>query len=133
MNSEHGVGLDEGKHLVQRTHGYAIAEFAIAIPALLFIVAISISVIGVTVTQVKLESAAALGARTIGRGEQLPNSFLNSLPIGTEVIVDSEADVVKVRLITKKELGFSVLPIFIELNSTSRARLEPLIDGLNPK
>ena len=60
MNSEHGVGLDEGKHLVQRSHGYAIAEFAMAIPALLIVVAMSISIGGLTVTQIQLESSDAI-------------------------------------------------------------------------
>ena len=56
MTSDVGVGLDEGKHLVQRSHGYAIAELAMAIPALLIIVAMSVSLVGITVTQIQLES-----------------------------------------------------------------------------
>lgn len=80
MSRDKGVGLGERKHLVQRTHGYAIAEFAMAIPALLIIAAMSISLIGLTVTQIKLESAAALGARIVGRGDPIPDSFRNSLP-----------------------------------------------------
>ena len=86
MSGEQGVGLVEGKHLVQRTHGYAIAEFAMAVPALLVIVAMSVSLVGVTVTQIKLESAAALGARIVGRGDPIPDSFRNSLPEGTEIM-----------------------------------------------
>lgn len=131
MNSEYGVGLDEGKHLVQRSHGYAIAELAIAIPALLFIVAISLSVIGITVTQIKLESAAALGARIVGRGEPIPESFLSSLPAGTEVNVDSENEVVDVELVTRKEIGLAITSFEIELAANSRARLEPVLDQIN--
>ena len=55
MKSETCVGLDEGKHLVQRSHGYAIAELAMAIPALLIIISMSVSLIGLTVTQLQLE------------------------------------------------------------------------------
>jgi len=128
MMHEQGVGLDEGKHLVQRTHGYAIAEFAMAIPALLIIVAISISLIGVTVTQIQLESAAALGARIIGRGDPIPDSFRNSLPKGTEVIVKPEVDVVEVTLKTARNFSGRFLPFRIDLSASARARLEPAFD-----
>jgi hypothetical protein len=124
MKGQCGVGLDEGKHLVQRAHGYAIAEFAIAIPALLFVLAISLSVVGLTITQIKLESAATLGARMVGRGDQIPESFLNSLPAGTEVVINSEIEVVEVKLTNLKEIGFKSFPLSVELTATSRARLE---------
>ena len=123
------VGLDEDIQLVQRTHGYAIAELAMAIPAFLMIVAISISLIGLTVTQIKLESSAALGARTIGRGDLLSDSFRNSLPEGTEMFIASESELVQFTLKAKKELGIKRFPLRIELAATAYARLEsPLIE-----
>jgi hypothetical protein len=130
MNSESGVGLAEGKHLVQRSHGYAIAELAMAIPALLIIVAMSVSLIGVTVTQIQLESSATLGARIIGRGDPIPDSFRDSLPTGTEIIIepDPEAEVVQFTLKTSKNIGLMLLPYRINLTATSRARLEPVFE-----
>lgn len=129
MNSELGVGLDEGKHLVQRSHGYAIAEFAMAIPALLIVVSMAISLIGVTVTQIQLESSAALGARIIGRGDPIPDSFRNSLPYATEIIIepDAEAEVVQLTLKTTKNIGL-LFPYRIDLTANSRARLEPVFE-----
>jgi len=128
MRREKCVGLDESKHLVQRTHGYAIAEFAMAIPALLIVVAMSISIISLTVTQIKLESAAALGARIIGRGDPIPDSFRNSLPEGTEIIVKPEVEVVEVTLRTSKNLGLAIFPYELELTASARARLEPVFE-----
>lgn len=130
MNSEHGVGLDEGKHLVQRSHGYAIAEFAMAIPALLIVVAMSISLVGLTVTQIQLESSAALGARIIGRGDPIPDSFRNSLPQGTEIFIepDVEAEVVQFTLKSTKNIGLMLFPYRIDLTASSRARLEPVFE-----
>lgn len=130
MNSESRVGLDEGKHLVQRSHGYAIAEFAMAIPALLIVVSMAISLIGVTVTQIQLESSAALGARIIGRGDPIPDSFRNSLPERTEIIIepDSEAEVVQFTLKTSKNIGLMLLPYRIDLTASARARLEPIFE-----
>lgn len=128
MSREECVGLGERKHLVQRTHGYAIAEFAMAIPALLLVVAMSISLIGLTVTQIKLESAAALGARIIGRGDPIPDSFRNSLPEGTEIIVNPEIEVVEVTLKTTRNFGLAFFPYQLELTASARARLEPVFE-----
>ena len=130
MNSETCVGLDEGKHLVQRSHGYAIAEFAMAIPALLVIVAMSVSLVGLTVTQIQLESSAALGARIIGRGDPIPDSFRNSLPAGTEIIIEPEleTEVVQFTLKTSKNIGLMLLPYRIDLTATAHARLEPVFE-----
>ena len=130
MNSETCVGLDEGKHLVQRSHGYAIAELAMAIPALLVIVAMSVSLVGLTVTQIQLESSAALGARIIGRGDPIPDSFRNSLPAGTEIIIEPEleAEVVQFTLKTSKNIGLMLLPYRIDITATARARLEPVFE-----
>ena len=128
MNDEPSVGLDEGKHLVQRTHGYAIAEFALAIPALLIIVSMAVSLIGLTVTQIQLESSAALGARIIGRGDPIPDSFRNSLPEGTEITVEPEVEVVKFTLKTSRNIGLMFFPYRIELTANARARLEPVFE-----
>ena len=130
MTSELSVGLDEGKHLVQRSHGYAIAEFALAIPALLIVVAMSVSLVGLTVTRIQLESSAALGARIIGRGDPIPDSFRNSLPAGTEIIIEPEleAEVVQFTLKTSKNIGLMLLPYRIDITATARARLEPVFE-----
>lgn len=128
MNGELSVGLDEGKHLVQRTHGYAIAEFALAIPALLIIVSMAVSLIGLTVTQIQLESSAALGARIIGRGDPIPDSFRNSLPEGTEITVEPDVEVVKFTIKTSRNIGLMLLPYRIELTAHARARLEPVFE-----
>jgi len=128
MSGKQGVGLDEGKHLVQRTHGYAIAEFAMAIPALLIVVSMSISLIGLTVTQIQLESAAALGARIVGRGDPIPDSFRNSLPKGTEIIVEPGNEIVEFTLKSERNIGLSVFPYRIELTANARARLEPVFE-----
>ena len=130
MTSEVSVGLDEGKHLVQRSHGYAIAEFALAIPALLIVVAMSVSLVGLTITQIQLESAAALGARIVGRGDPIPDSFRNSLPDSTEIIIepDAEVEVVQFTLKTTKNIGLMLIPYRIDLTASSRARLEPVFE-----
>ena len=128
MNSETCVGLDEGKHLVQRSHGYAIAELAMAIPTLLIIISMSVSLIGLTVTQLQLESSAALGARIIGRGDPIPDSFRNSLPEGTEIVISPENEIVQFTLKSTRNIGLTAFPYQLVLTASARARLEPLFE-----
>lgn len=122
------VGLDGGKPLIQRTHGYAVAEFAIVLPAVLFVVAIVISLFGITTTQLQLESGAVMGARIIGRGDPLPNSYRNSLPFGTQILAVPEGDVVEVVLTTTRDIGFPFISYTFTLTAKARARLEPLFE-----
>ena len=128
MSSEQGVGLVEGKLLVQRTHGYAIAEFAMVIPAFFLLVAMSVSLVGLTITQIKLESSAALGARIVGRGDPIPDSFRNSLPDGTQIVIKPDVEVVEFTLNTKQNIGSALLPFQVALTASARAPLEPVFE-----
>jgi hypothetical protein len=98
------------------------------IPALLMVVAMSVSLIGLTVTQIKLESAAALGARIVGRGDPIPDSFRNALPEGTEIIVVSQNEVVEFTLKTSRDFGLEIFAYRVELSASARARLEPVFE-----
>jgi hypothetical protein len=99
-----------------------------AIPALLIVVAMSISLIGVTTTQIQLESAAALGARIVGRGDPIPDSFRNSLPEGTEIVISPEHEVVQFTLKSTRNIGLPVFPYQLVLTASARARLEPVFE-----
>jgi hypothetical protein len=99
-----------------------------AVPALLVIVAMSVSLVGATVTQIKLESAAALGARIVGRGDPIPDSFRRSLPEGTEIIIKPDVEVVEFTLKNTKNIGSVIFPYRIYLTASARARLEPVFE-----
>lgn len=122
------VGLAGVKPLIQRTHGYAVAEFAVVMPAILFVVAIVISLLGLTTTQLQLESAAAMGARIIGRGDPLPDSYRNSLPFGTQILATPEGEVVEVVLTTTRNIGLPLISYSFTLTAKARARLEPVFE-----
>lgn len=122
------VGLDGGKPLIQRTHGYAVAEFAVVLPAILFVVAIVLSLLGITTTQLQLESSAVMGARIIGRGDPLPDSYRNSLPFGTQILAIPEGEIVEVVLTTTRDIGFSFISYSFTLTAKARARLEPVFE-----
>jgi hypothetical protein len=99
-----------------------------AIPALLIVVAMSVSLIGVTATQIQLESAAALGARIVGRGDPIPDSFRNSLPEGTEIVISPENEVVQFTLKSNRNIGLKVFPYTLVLTASARARREPVFE-----
>jgi uncharacterized protein with PhoU and TrkA domain len=92
------------------------------------VVAMSISLIGLTVTQIKLESAAALGARIVGRGDPIPDSFRNALPEGTEIIVNPQNEVVEFTLKTSRNFDLAILTYPVELTASALARLEPVFE-----
>lgn len=122
------VGLAGVKPLIQRTHGYAVAEFAVVLPAILFVVAIVISLLGLTTTQLQLESGAAMGARIIGRGDPLPDWYRNSLPFGTQILATPEGEVVEVVLTTTRNIGLPFISHPLTLTAKARARLEPVFE-----
>ena len=122
------VGLDGGKYLIQRTHGYAVAEFAIVLPAILFVVAVIFTFLGITATQLQLESSAAMAARIIGRGDPLPDSYRNSLPIGTQIVSRPDGEVVEVTLTTNRNIGLPYLAYSFTLTAKARAHLEPVFE-----
>ena len=130
MTAKKSVGLVASKHLVQRSHGYAVAEFAVVLPAAVFVAAMVLVVFSIATTQIQLESAAAHAARIVGRGDKLPDSYRNALPENTSVIVTSLGDTIEVSLQTDYTLGPNWLDRDIELRASARARLELAIEEL---
>ena len=122
------VGLGVGRQLVQRTHGYAVAEFAIVLPAILFVAAIIFALMGITFAQIQLESGAAMAARIIGRGDPLPDSYRNSLPVGTEIFARPDGEVVEVILTTTRNIGLPFLSHTFTLTAKAQVRLEPVFE-----
>ena len=130
MTAKKSVGLVASKHLVQRSHGYAVAEFAVVLPAAVFVAAMVLVVFSIATTQIQLESAAAHAARIVGRGDKLPDSYRNALPENTSVIVTSLGDTIEVSLQTDYTLGPTWLDRDIGLKASARARLELAIEEL---
>jgi hypothetical protein len=53
----------------QAEHGSVTAEFAIALPAVVIVLACCLSALQIAGTQLRLQDAAALAARSVARGE----------------------------------------------------------------
>jgi len=69
-----------------------------------------------------------MGARIIGRGDPLPDSYRNSLPFGTQILAIPEGEVVEVILTTTRDIGFPFISYSFTLTAKARARLEPVFE-----
>jgi len=111
--------------------GYAVVEFALTIPALVLCGFLVTALLGLASTQLVLESNAALGARIVGRGDPLPDSYLSSLPKETKVIVTPNGDLVSVELQSNQAFGKSPFVHEVTLKASSTARLEQNFSEFN--
>jgi hypothetical protein len=111
--------------------GYAVVEFALTLPAIVLCGFTITALIGLASTQLVLESSAALGARIVGRGDPLPDSYLTRLPSETKVIITPQGDLVSVELQTNQTFGKSPFAHEVTLKAMSTARLEPSFNEFN--
>lgn len=124
-------GCEPSQFRKARNHeesGYAVAEFAVTLPALILVGALVTSIIGLATTQMKLETAAGLGARIVGRGDPIPDSYKNGLPPNTEIEVVPDGDLVEFHLRTNKQIGIKPFIHAISLTAVTTTRLEPAFD-----
>ncbi len=102
-----------------KSDGYAIAEFAITIPALISVCALCFWVIGLSVSKLQLENLVSNAARIAARGEPLDPKLFESAPLGTSLEVITNADQIRVEAILIKEVPF--LKNQIELKSAAES------------
>lgn len=77
--------------------GSATAEFAVALPAVVFVLALCLSGIAVAGQQLQLQDAAALAARALGRGGD-PHALVARLVPGAAVAPSADGDLACVRV-----------------------------------
>lgn len=76
--------------------GSVAAEFAVTMPAVLLVLALSVGALGAAVHQVRLADAAADAARALGRGEPVSSAGALSAQLapGSTLTTSSEGDLV---------------------------------------
>lgn len=80
----------------QRDAGMVTAEFAVAMPALIFVLACALATIGLGLDQVRCVDAARAGARLAARGEPGPvvtAEAARRAPRGSRIVVRGGAEV----------------------------------------
>jgi hypothetical protein len=103
----------------RRQAGTVTAEFAIVLPAVLFVVAVAVGALGLAADAIRLADAAGVAARAEGRGDHaLAVSAVANLVPGAAVSV-THGDLVCVRLTRSATLG--PLPGAVPLSENSCA------------
>ncbi len=99
--------------------GYAVAEFAITLPALLSIFGLGIWFFGVAATQIEIENISNNIARAIARGESISN-FEQQLSIrGISFTIDESENWIKVSTQTVRQIPVINRSIQLSANSVS--------------
>lgn len=105
-------------------HGYATAEFAMILPAVLFIGFTLIWALSLFFTQLQIQTAAYSIARDIGRGQTDDSNQNVHLPHGFKLEKTFAPDYVTVKISVHKDLLGRRLPVGIDMSTSSVAELE---------
>lgn len=109
---------------LQRQSGYATVELALTIPILLMVSAVCVWLLSMTVTDLRLHSAASSAVRILARGEGLPQGFSQSLPAQAQYEVVQEGKNVRVSIRMHAHSPIPALPLPITLSATAVAARE---------
>jgi hypothetical protein len=108
-------------------HGMVTAEFAVAMPAVVLVLALSLGALGLAMDQVRCVDAARAGARAASRGDSLGAVTLvarRAAPSHASVTMTTSGDLVRVSVVSRPRLAGSVLPAWLRAGSTASAVLD---------
>lgn len=107
--------------------GMATAEFAVVLPAVVLVLALSWGAMGLAWDQIRCVDAARAGARAAARGDS-PGAVMlvagRAAPSGALVSVEPRGDFVQVSVVSRPRVAASLLPTWLYAASTSSAVLE---------
>src|SRR6478735_6962196 len=91
--------------------GSVVAEFAVALPAVVLVLALAAGALGAGIRQIRLQDAAADAARLVARGE----SSSRALGVLTDAVPGSEAEISRpgdlVCVAASAPAGFGILTV----------------------
>jgi len=93
--------------------GSVTAEFAVALPSVVLVLACCLAGMAVAGQQLRLQDAAALAARTLARGGE-PDALVERLAPGAHVASSTEGELMCVTLTTVAQ---GMLPLTLEARS----------------
>jgi hypothetical protein len=103
------------------------AEFAVVLPAVVLVLALSLGALGLALEQIRCVDAAAAGARAAARGDSPAAVTLvanRAAPSGAVVSVGTSGDLVRVSVVSRPRVAASLLPAWLHASSTASAALE---------
>lgn len=108
--------------------GMATAEFAVVLPAVVLVLALSLGALGLAWDQIRCVDAARAGARSAARGDSsqaVIEVASRAAPSGALVSVDTAGNLVRVSVVSPPRVAASLLPGWLRASSTVAAVREP--------
>lgn len=108
------------------------AEFAVVLPAVVFVLALSLGALGLALDQVRCVDAARAGARAAARGDSYAAVLLvarRAAPSGALISMDTSDELVRVMVVSPSRVAGSLLPAWLRASSTASAVREPWEPG----
>jgi len=107
--------------------GMVTAEFAVVLPAVVLVLALSLGALGLALDQIRCVDAARAGARAASRGDSPEAVVLvasRAAPSDAVVSVDTSADFVRVSVVSRPRVAASLLPAWLHASSSASALRE---------
>lgn len=107
--------------------GMVTAEFAVVLPAVVLVLALSLGALGLAWDQIRCVDAARAGARAASRGDS-PGAVIlvasRAAPSDAVVSVGTSGDLVRVSVVSRPRVAAGLLPAWLHASSTASALLE---------
>jgi hypothetical protein len=110
-----------------RQRGMVTAEFAVVLPAVVLVLALSLGALGLAWDQIRCVDAASSGVRAASRGDS-PGAVIlvagRAAPPGAVVSVGTSGDIVSVSVVSRPRVAASLLPAWVRASSTASGARE---------
>ena len=106
----------------------ATAEFAVVLPAVVLVLALSLGALGLAWDQIRCVDAARAGARAALRGDSAEAVILvasRAAPSGAEVSIGAAPGLVRVSVVSRPRVAATLLPTWLRASSIASAAREP--------
>lgn len=116
------------RHSGSVEQGMVTAEFAVVLPAVVLVLALSLGALGLALDQIRCVDAARAGARAASRGDSYGAVILvarRAAPSLAQVTVTMSGDLVQISVVTRPRVAPNLLPAWLRASSTASATLEP--------
>lgn len=117
------------KFSTTRQSGYATVELALTIPILMTVTVLCMWLVGLMVTDLRLHSAAANGARILARGQALPQDFMQSIPAHAQYEVTQDQTLVRINIRMNARSPIPAIPLPLTITATAVAAREDTSNG----
>jgi len=109
-------------------HGMVTAEFAVVLPAVVLVLALSLGALGLALDQIRCVDAARAGARAASRGDSDGAAILvtrRAAPSEALVSMAASGDLVRVSVVSRPRVAGCLFPAWLRASSTASAVREP--------